>query len=117
MQAYVFFRTAYTASSPSRLKNNNLYADGASRVKSEYSIASSCVEQTKIVLVSCLYKTKNDLFSYVDATSKVCQLLSWWMKGSLHSFNACHIVSDVVPFCLVCQVPSYKPSFIILALI
>ena len=34
--------------------------------------------------------------------TKVCQMLSWWSKNSLHSINICDTVTKVLPLCLVC---------------
>ncbi len=47
--------------------------------------------------------------------SKVCQMLSWRTKNSLHSINIWDTVTNVVPLHSVDQAPSYEPSFTLLA--
>ncbi len=41
---------------------------------------------------------------------RVCQMLSWCTKNSLHSINIWDTVSDVLPLCSVYQAPSYEPN-------
>ena len=46
---------------------------------------------------------------------KVCQMLSWWSKNSLHSINNGDTVINVVPLCSVYPAPSYEPNLTFLA--
>ena len=63
--------------------------------------------------------THNDFHNfnvlYDEKSGKGCQMLSWWMKNSLHSITICDIITKVFPLCSVYQAPSYEPNPTLLA--
>ena len=46
---------------------------------------------------------------------KVCQMLSWGTKNTLHLINIWDTVTNVLPFCSVFQAPSYEPDRTLIA--
>ncbi len=53
--------------------------------------------------------------SYIRHSCKLCQMLPWWTKNSLHSIIICDTVTTVLPLYSVYQAPSYEPNLTSLA--
>ena len=64
-----------------------------------------------VILVHTIGAKFDDVTSIMNqnkvhlSVSKVCQMLFWWTKNSLHSINIWGIVTKVLPLCSVYQAP------------
>ena len=87
--------------------------------KKVYDINVASVLAVSQVAARKMVKQKKGRFGLVDIQHilmpKVCKMISWWMKNSLHSINIWDIVINAVPLCSVHQAPSYEPKLTSLA--
>ncbi len=62
----------------------------------------------------CTFIT-NLISSWMSMLGKVCQMLSWLTKNSLHFISIWDIIINVVPLCSVYQALSYESNLTLLA--